>query len=99
MRALCYDRNGKAITVEKYSRLFGDKDYVRVALDKVAGRSVSTVWLGIDHNHSERGAPLIFETAVFLRGDCDIMARYSTEAEARSGHAAIVRGLKLAAKN
>lgn len=29
------------------------------------GRIVSTVFLGIDHNYSNSGAPLVFETMVF----------------------------------
>ena len=28
---------------------------------------ISTVWLGLDHNHSPNGPPLIFETMVFRR--------------------------------
>jgi hypothetical protein len=51
--------------------------------------SVSTVFLGLDHNFGEGGAPLLFETMVFgLPGeDC---RRYSTWAEAEEGHARIV---------
>ncbi len=68
-------------------------------------RRVSTVWLGLDHNFW-KGRPLIFETAVFDESDmhysesmgrsfprCDVMARYSTEAEALAGHNSIVDGI------
>jgi predicted cobalt transporter CbtA len=53
---------------------------------------VSTVWIGIDHRFGDDGPPLIFETMVFNRAegwgelDCE---RYSTEAEAVAGHAAM----------
>lgn len=56
------------------------------------GRWVSTVWLGLNHQYGD-GPPLIFETMVFPNQkdmgelDCD---RYSTEAEALAGHAAMV---------
>ena len=65
---------------------FLDHDMRRVALDKVDGATVSTVFLGLDHGFgSER--PVLFETLVFdgpLDGDGE---RYCTRAEALAGHA------------
>ena len=49
---------------------------------------VSTVWLGLDHSY-DGGPPLIFETMVFGGGLDLEMERYSTEAEALAGHAAM----------
>jgi hypothetical protein len=51
---------------------------------------VSTVFLGLDHNHFGHGPPLLFETMVFL-GDSTIeQEQYSTWREAEDGHARIV---------
>jgi hypothetical protein len=49
---------------------------------------VSTVWLGMDHNFHDSGAPLIFETMIFgLSEDVDeYQERYPTEDAARAGH-------------
>lgn len=52
------------------------------------GGYVSTVWLGLDHSWLG-GPPLIFESMCFPEGrDQD---RYSTEEQAKAGHAAMVR--------
>lgn len=67
----------------------GDRTVEKTTLP--SGNRVSTVWLGLDHNYSG-GRPLIFETMVFppdSYADLD-MARYSTEDEAKAGHAAMV---------
>lgn len=68
------------------------KDSRRVAETTLPnGRWVSTVWLGLDHQYGD-GPPLIFETMVFPGKD-DIgeldCERYSTEADALAGHAAL----------
>ena len=61
----------------------------QVALSEKDGVTVSTVFLGMDHNHSNSGAPLLFETMVFgLGGEWEYWnARYSTWDEAIAGHA------------
>lgn len=90
-----YDREGKPISTYQYMTLHRwgknpeDPSYIRVATDTVNGYMVSTVWLGLNHNYSQVGPPLIFETMVFGRDGratdlyCD---RYSTEEEALEGH-------------
>ena len=94
-RGLYYDRQGNEITdTEEWTRLHGDIDYKRVAFDELPnGRTVSTVWLGVNHNFSGVGPPIIFETMVFAEPgsyrDLDEM-RYATEADAIAGHAAMV---------
>jgi hypothetical protein len=68
----------------------------RVALTEQDGVTISTVFLGIDHNFFGGGAPILFETMVFggpMDGD---MRRYSTWDEAELGHAAIVALAKIA---
>lgn len=92
-----YDRDGKPLSAKAWAET-GKGDYHRVAADVLPnGYWVSTVWLGLDHSFGE-GEPLIFETMVFpcdAEGrvtdwgdkDCE---RYSTEAAAKAGHAAMV---------
>lgn len=93
-----YDRERNAITVERWSELLSVDNYHRVAFGQVTYQgkqlAVSTVWLGIDHNFSGRGEPLVWETMVF--GDCDFdqeLVRYSTEQDALEGHRRIMSDL------
>ncbi len=64
-----------------------------VADEIIKGYRVSTVWLGLDHNHlgfMEGGRPLLFETMVFAENDDSMtdqfMRRYSSWEEAEWGH-------------
>jgi hypothetical protein len=67
-----------------------------VAQDKdeaagAAGVMVSTVFLGLDHNFSTSGPPVLWETLVFggpLDGEMD---RYTSRAAALAGHQAMCR--------
>jgi hypothetical protein len=85
-----FDRQGRRITAAECVPLWADHAQRRVAVTDVsADVRVSTVWLGLDHSWDD-GPPLIFETLVFggpLDGE---MERYSTEAQAIAGHAAMV---------
>jgi hypothetical protein len=66
------------------------QDRYRVDLTAHDGYSVSTVFLGMDHNWGD-GDPLLFETLVFLAcGETEKMDRYSTWAQAKAGHERIV---------
>jgi hypothetical protein len=65
----------------------------RVAFTDMGTYSVSTVFLGIDHNFGG-GPPLLFETMVFHTGideaeDAPVQ-RYSTWEQAEAGHNEIV---------
>lgn len=94
-RSLYYDREGKPIDdLVEWGRLLGDLKYRVVEAVESDGVRVSTVWLGIDHSHGE-GPPLIFETMIFGGPHDGYQERYSTEAEARAGHA---EALKLPTK-
>ena len=94
-----YDRQGNKLELMEWARLFEDKKYCRVAETILPdGKRVSTVWLGLDHQFGD-GPPLIFETMIFsddIEGDSDDldMTRYSTEAEAITGHEAMVERWK-----
>lgn len=103
-RPMYYKRNGEPYSDGIKGSMEWGADFKNPAIKLVKqetlpnGLFVSTVWLGIDHNHYEDdGQPIIFETMVFQKGDeeeklgeevfCD---RYSTEAEALEGHKAVV---------
>lgn len=93
-----YGRDGRPISRDEGDRLFGDIDARRVGRDDVVAPdgtsyAVSTVFLVVDHCHSAdpEAPPVLFETGVFRPdGDMDVVARYSTEAEAAEGHEAWV---------
>lgn len=71
-------------------------DYI-VAKTQVSGEiEVSTVFLGIDHNWSEEGSPIFFETMVFGGELDEKQACYTTWDQAEKGHASIVKLIKLA---
>lgn len=57
--------------------------------DKVGVSEVSTVFLGINHQFGG-GPPLIFESMVFGGPLDQEQRRYSTELEARAGHAELL---------
>ena len=91
-----YDRQGRPlVNALAWAKLEeeGGLDYKSVAATTLSdGTWVSTVWLGADHQYGD-GPPLIFETMVFPReGNWSEMEceRYSTEAQAREGHARMV---------
>lgn len=59
-----------------------------LAYDIINGKLVSTIWLGLNHNH-HGGRPLLFETMVFSEeqsGHDIYMDRYTTWHEAIVGH-------------
>lgn len=97
-----YDRNGTPITHDRWTALRESGiEYVRIGYVELApGVSVSTVWLGIDHNFGRSGPPVIFESMCFRDGKGIESRRYRTEAEALAGHdrmvAAIAAELRLA---
>ena len=63
----------------------------RVRLTKIGKFEVSTVFLGLDHNFSGRGEPILFETMTFTaedgaEADNDQDGRASTWSEAEDMH-------------
>lgn len=61
----------------------------------VAGRRVSTVFLGMDNSFGFLETPQFFETMVFgENGDGGEEQRYATLEEAKAGHEAMVAKLK-----
>lgn len=95
-----YGRDGQPMGHMEWAERFGhDRDYKRVALTQVGELSVSTVWLGLDHNFAGVGPPLIFETMIHDDAADDWLEdqwRYASEADARAGHEQVVATLRSA---
>jgi hypothetical protein len=92
-----YDMDGKPMTIGEWSKKYsmspvGAKSR-RVAETKTAnGYRVSTVLLGLDHDFTGNGPPLIFETMVFKDNMSDLdCRRYATKAAAEAGHKEMVK--------
>jgi hypothetical protein len=69
---------------------FGDIGNRRVAETEIGNVIISTVCLGLDHNWSGIGPPLLFETMVFVKDNGHETYRCSTWAEAEAQHAEVV---------
>jgi hypothetical protein len=76
-------------TVQEWARDF-ERGHRQVALDRVGRVKVSTVFLGIDHNFSGKGPPLLFETMVFGGPLNETQVRTATWREAEEQHAYIL---------
>lgn len=93
MRPLFYLLDGQTPVVcddiQEWGQKFGGVDR-RVALDEIDDIRISTVFLGLDHNYSSYGPPLLFETMVFISDDSERCERYATWDAAAAGHKQIV---------
>lgn len=89
-----YDWQGNPITYEEWKGLYRGERHV--AVETVDEHWISTVWLGHDPGWPGwgEGPPLIFETMIFGGAFDKEMWHYSTEAEARVGHAAAVKRVR-----
>ena len=67
----------------------------QLALTKINGLRVSTLFLGVDNQFTE-GQPVLFETIVFRENQPidEYCCRYYTWDEAKAGHDAIVELIK-----
>lgn len=60
-----------------------DRTVVRTVIEE--GMFLSTVFLGIDHDpFGEK--PILFETALYAKGEFHILSRYETWEQAEEGH-------------
>ena len=58
----------------------------------INGHEISTVFLGVDHNHTDEGDPILFETGIFNDDNNMIeMKRYLTWEQATKGHKEFVK--------
>jgi hypothetical protein len=79
-----FDLDGRPIDQAAWAQLF--KHDRHIGLDTEGEVTVSTVWLGLNHNWSGLDPPLIFETMVFGGAYHEYCQRYSTKAQALAGH-------------
>lgn len=86
-----YDKQGKAISLGAWGKLFEDHEYkaIRKSYTPEGTYWVSTVWLGIEHGYKE-DKPLIFESMVFGTGtnasESFDQVRYTGIQDAIKGH-------------
>lgn len=82
------------------NRLLADTDSRRVALEDIIVEdyaitiTVSTVFLVLDHNHSPKGKPVLFESMIFNGELNQSLDRYRTWKEAETGHKKMVELVK-----
>lgn len=97
-RQFWYDRDGNPITIEEAERLLSSDLLRRVAVSEISDNyAVSTVHTVLDQGLGIVGVepPLIFETAVFKRGDGLIHTyRSPNEVAARAAHDRAVAWVK-----
>ena len=73
--------------IRKWGRWFATAER-HVARDKIGEADVSTVFLGLDHNFTGGGSPVLFETMIFGGPLHESQWRYCTWEEAEIGHQA-----------
>ncbi len=89
----------EASSFEAWGKWFEKSKLRQLDQTEIGGVSVSTVFLGLDHNFSGRGAPILWETLVFGGKHDQEMWRYSSKKDALSGHAAAVKLVRADIKN
>jgi hypothetical protein len=92
------DDNGNPVAETdpiKWARIFSSPDRFLKQETLPDGTSISTVFLGIDHNHSGRGPPILWETMIFGGRYDQFQWRYASREEALAGHQ---RAVELARK-
>lgn len=70
----------------EWAKFFEDIENRCVAQDTIGEARISTVFLGINHNYSTEGRPVLFETMRFIGNEIVSMRRYATYEEAEDGH-------------
>jgi hypothetical protein len=91
------NRNVIPANLSEWSTFIEEKKKRRVAKDKVNGKRISTVFLGIDYNFDEGEGrpPHVFETMVFDKDFYDIYCiRCSTWNEAEEQHQIAIQWVK-----
>jgi len=79
--------------ITEWGRFMWQHELRVVAQDDVGPHWVSTVFLGIDHDWSGHGPPILFETMIFTNGESREQWRFSTWDQAEEWHHAVVRRL------
>lgn len=100
MKRYILDENGEpreATTLEFCAFYAGENDKKRIVRQDRLGPAerflVSTVFLGVDHDFSGKGPPVLWETMIFDQEASTLdqrQWRYTSRADAEQGHAAAV---------
>lgn len=97
------DKSVSTCSLEEFSKQMGDmmaNKTKHVGHDRIDGKRISTVWLGIDHGFvqgKESNIPVLFETMVFdnERSGFEIYCdRYTSWDDAFKGHQKAVEWVK-----
>lgn len=83
------DHTVRRVSLGRWAKWFEHAPDSRIARHTLDGITVSTVFLGADHNFSSQGPPILFETMVFIDREgfqSFGVNRYSTWDTARAGH-------------
>ena len=96
MRETKYILEGKIAVpepdIEKWGKWYEENHLNRHVGDtKIGDVRISTVFLALDHNYSEVGEPILFETMVFGGAFDQEQIRYCTWEEAEEGHTKMVQ--------
>lgn len=93
---LAPDGEPTPVDMETWARWFEQNIATRVVAKTYIGDDVqvSTVFIGIDHNWSGQGDPLVFETMIFGGLWDEYQWRYTLRTEAQARHDAIVAALR-----
>ena len=79
----------------KWGKRLENFDDRKVKQEQVGKYFISTMFLGLDHNFSEKGKPILWETGIKTEKEgWDIAKRYSSYKEALKGHKSIVKKYK-----
>ena len=82
----------KPVDLMTWAKWFGTADR-HIARDEISGVTISTVFLGIDHNWGD-GPPLLFETMIFGGEHDGYQHRYETWDQASNGHQKVLKLVK-----
>lgn len=79
----------------EWAEFFEKIENRRLALTVVGpGISVSTVFIGLDHNFTDKGPPLVFETMCFNDLGEEECIRWATWEQASAGHDRVVAEIR-----
>ena len=90
-------RDGKPVQVDILTGAawLENDDNRHLAENFIGDIRVSTVFLGIDHNYSRQGPPVLWETMAFRSGEAiDRQDRYTSEEAAWAGHEAFCQWVR-----
>jgi hypothetical protein len=79
--------------IRKWAQWYETFENRVIKKDDIHGVEISTVFLGLDHNFSGTGPPVLWETMIFGGLENEFQRRYDSEEAALEGHA---RAVKLA---